>query len=554
MPAILSPIPVDTVADPATKNRWLARYNSFAERPMLACALVLMLTFVLRAALLPWMPVPAPNIHDEFSYLLASDTYAHGRLANPPHPFWEHFETFQVLQRPTYASKYQMLQGMTLAFGQRFFGSPWSGVFLSTGLMCAALCWMLQGCIAPGWALLGALIFALRIGVFSYWMNTYEGGGVPAIGGALALGALARIWRKRQFLHCATWALGISILVHSRPYDAAVLGLATGIPLAWHLIRTKAAWQTAWVPALAVFAVSAGAMAYYDYRVTGNPFTLPYQVQDGQYAVASMFTMMPLRPQPVYRHTVMRDFWAGWNVGQWKDAREHPLLNFTLKNLILLDFFIGYWPLALLLLLWPTPLTTLEHKAALFLCGVSLVMLTLLIAVLPHYGAAFAGVFYLRFLHTLSQLSSWTWNRKPVGMLMTGAILLMIGCGFIHSAAEVITHHRGAPSFPAGRDQMSAALWERSLQFGGAREKVIRTLQQTPGQHLVMVRYAPNHELQEEWVYNAANIDASPIVWAREMTPAQDVALLHYFNGRTTWLLEPDQSPPKLKSYSEKPR
>src|ERR1700689_3781753 len=84
-----------------------------------------------RAVLIPVLGIPRPAIQDEFGYLLAADTFVHGRLSNPTPPMAEHFETLQEIFHPTYASKYPPLSSIGMAFGQKFFGQPWIGVWLS---------------------------------------------------------------------------------------------------------------------------------------------------------------------------------------------------------------------------------------------------------------------------------------------------------------------------------------------------------------------------------------------------------------------------------------
>ena len=520
---------MEDALDSGAVARLLAAYSSLARRRALSCITVFFLTIGLRVALLPWLPIPNPIIHDEFSYLLAADTYAHGRLANSTPPFWQHFETFQEIQQPTRASKYQVLQGMALAAGQKLFRFPWIGVVLTAALMCAALCWMLQGWISPEWALLGALLFTLRVGVLSYWMNSFEGGAVPAIGGALALGAAGRIWRSRQPWLAVVWALGLAVLMHSRPYDAAVLGVVSAAALAWLWRKSGASCGAALtriaLPASAVFAISLAALLYVDLRVTGRPLTLPYQVNTRQYEVAPMFVFLPLLPEPVYDHPVMRDFYTGWPVQLWKDSRREPLVQFLGRIYTILGFFFGAWPLAVLLFFWRGPRAV--SRISLTLLAAAVLSLAPLSGVAPHYAAAFAGAFYLPFLEGLSGLASWRGSTGKAAAV--AVVVLFVLCG---------------------RDSFSQALAQRSADFGQARADLQSRLDALPGKQLVLVRYAPGHNDQNEWVFNPADIEGSKVVWAREMSPAQDRPFLEYFPDRQVWLVQADQTPPLLAPYA----
>src|SRR5690606_34253974 len=159
--------------------------------------------------------VPLPMVHDEFAYLLQADTFARGRWTNPPHPLGEYFETFHVLQRPTYAGKYPPAQGLFLALGQVAGGHPIVGVWISFALACGAACWMLQGWLPPRWALLGAGLMTIRLLVMygnQQWAYGYWGGAVAALGGALVYGAGRRLWERPSVGLSVVFSLGLGLL------------------------------------------------------------------------------------------------------------------------------------------------------------------------------------------------------------------------------------------------------------------------------------------------------------------------------------------------------
>jgi hypothetical protein len=212
---------------PAGVNKAVRRFfRRVGRRRWLAVGLVSAVALVNCVGLTALFGIPPPSVHDEFSYLLAADTFAHGRWANPPHPLWTHFESFHIIQQPTYASKYPPAQGLLLALGQLVAGHPVVGVWLSMALACGAVCWMLQAWVPPRWAFFGGLLLTLHPSILLLWGHSYWGGAPALLGGALVYGSLRRLLRNPRPTSALLFGLGLGILANSRPYE----GLATSLP------------------------------------------------------------------------------------------------------------------------------------------------------------------------------------------------------------------------------------------------------------------------------------------------------------------------------------
>lgn len=480
----------------------------------------------LRLVFLPVDPVPIPRIHDEFSYLLAADTFAHGRLTNPTPPAADFLETFHVLVRPTYMSKYPVAQGLVLAAGQILFGHPWWGVLASAGAMCAAVFWALRGWLPRRWALLGGLATALRYGAADYFVDSYWGGAVAAAGGALVFGAAGRLLaRAPSRAHSIRTGLvlgfGAAILLHARPWEGFLLCVPFGAALIARASRDGARSDAARSLAVALFPlVFAGAFLLYDAaRVTGSPWKLPHRAYSEQYQPASLFLVGGDLPVPPSRHAQLRRTFTEWEPRAYSPKTGRLAADWigsVARWFRTVRILAGAWGAAIVVVLLSGGRRGRLPVAALafFTAGIGLQRYQFL-----HYVAPALALFVALLVAALRE-AVLRFRRAAPALVRASFVLvaILLGVRAIGNAVSPV-----APS----------ASLRRSVEEVLAAER---------GRHLVAVRYAPDHDVHTEFVFNAADVAGAKIVWLRDPPAAEREGVVSAFPGRRFWVLEPDRS------------
>ena len=484
-------LPVEKPRSEPTREAWFFRR---AYRPLLV---VFAASLLLNVLLARSTGIPAPQFHDEFAYLLASDTFASGRVTNETHPMWKHLESFHVFHTPTYQAKYPPGQGVFLALGQVMTGEPVFGVWLSLAVACAAVCWMLLGVFPAAWAMVGGLLAVVSPQMVLMWGHSYWGGAVAMLGGALTFGALFRFGQRIRVSDAVTLGIGLSILATSRPSE----GLVVSVPGAVYALWLTSGWvrRNGWRPVTTHFLLPLGsillacgaALLYYNHQLVGDAWKLPY--------------------------SHYRELYQGFR-GSPDQSLVYKLVRFWV-------FFVGP-VLTIALTSLKSIVLRLESCLALGLCVLLFCVSALISKAWPHYTAPVVGLVYVVLLQGLLGLRGFRLGDRPVGALLARAIPVAYVCSSLIVIGAIV--QRGA-----------TPLWADD------RRAVLELLEQGSDRHLVLVRYSDRHSVHDEWVYNRADIDGADVVWAKERSGPENRELLEYFKDRKVWLLFAD-GPPRL--------
>jgi hypothetical protein len=514
---------------PGWLARTRARFIRLSERPLLPYLLTAGLALGLCAAL-EALHRPVPYIHDEFGYLLGADTFLHGRVANPTHPLWPFFESFHLVHVPHYVTKYPAGPSLVLALGYWLFGDPLVGVWLGYAAAQVGLLWLLRGYLPRHWAWAGSLVWTVHSKLLVTWGLSYWGGALAMLGGCLLWGAVPRLSRRPHVGDALALVTGLLILANSRPFEGALTAVPAAGALGYFFWKSNA--KPSWlgrvvVPAGLLLALGLVAMGTYNARITGSPTKLPYTLYGDQYESARSLLFQTPNPRPVYRHRIMARF-HDMERGLFDRRRNnlrvylHDLLR--VRSAYYAMFFLNIY-LALPFFAFVLLRKIRRDGYLLGAMAFVFVLASFSLTYLPHYLAPLTGLLaYATVQGTRRLLGEVPRIPRRLRLAVVLGLVGMVGVQTSISAIRWVNPTTNPVRF---------------------RTPLLAKLNQLGGRHLIFVRYAPGHDYALEWVFNGADLENAPVLWARDLN-AQNQKLLDYYPDRMVWVFEPDVHPARL--------
>jgi hypothetical protein len=248
---------------------------------------------------------------------------------------------------------------------------------------------------------------------------------------------------------------------------------------------------------------------------------MPYTLYAKQYQVAPLFYWQsPRDPPPDYRHPRIASYWTGYDLNEW-----HQQSTWS-------GFARGAWDkLRTMAIAFVAPATL-----ALALIGLPWV-------ITRRAEARRAAIVLIAFL--IVHVCTTPWMRMHyMGPIVPAFVALVTFCLIelhrLHFATAVLARAVVAVQLAAPVAQIVAMVQNPNPQGIARQVQVIERLNRLPGEDLVLVAYTPGLQHLFEWVYNPADVDRAPIVFAHDMGNERNRELLEYYPNRRVWRLVVD--------------
>ncbi|MCH2173077.1 hypothetical protein MK489_20045 [Myxococcota bacterium] len=469
---------------------------------------------------------PRPTTLEDFSVLLAADTFSNGRLANPPPALPTYFERPYQLVQPKYVSIATPLPALVALAGNAL-GDPGRASILTFALACVSVWWMLSAIrgISAGYSFLGSMVLTTHPNLLIDWGIGYTGASLGMLGAALVYGATFRLRKAPHSAHAWVLGLGAAILWLSWPYE----GLLACVPAAWILLRDGIRPPSAGankltlnklLPTLLLLLATVTFTGYFNWRTTEDPLQSPRSLYNETYASVPDLLFMERPPAKDYPNISLEILYS-------KDTRftkpytdRQDLVGFLgglAEKAKLYGNFLLPFPLLLLLLGLPWCMRDPDVR---FACA-SLLLFGAGLAAQTFERTEFLGPFVplglVVLLASTARIGSFRAGPVPLGLIVITGLI--------------------AWSWNAMLDRYDDHSIELQLRPTYEKNYLEDIALSNPGSHLALAHYAQGHHVEYDWTRNDADIDGARMVWALDLGEDANREIANHFPDHTLWLL-----------------